>query len=90
MNRRVFLSTVAGGLLAAPLAAEAQQTGKVPRIGVLSSAPSATWDGFRQGLRELGYTAGRTIVIEWRWTEGKAERAPSLPPSWSASGPTCS
>jgi putative ABC transport system substrate-binding protein len=67
-----------GSLLAAPLAAGAQQTGKIPRIGVLSRAPSATWDGFRKGLRELGYTEGRTILIEWRWTEGKAERAPEL------------
>jgi putative ABC transport system substrate-binding protein len=78
VDRRAFLVTVGGGLLAAPLAAEAQPLGKVPRIGVLSSAPSATWDGFRQGLRELGYSEGRTIVIEWRWTEGKAERAPEL------------
>ncbi|HEX4996432.1 MAG TPA: ABC transporter substrate-binding protein [Methylomirabilota bacterium] len=78
MNRRAFLSTLSGGLLAAPLAVEAQQAGKVPRIGVLSSAPGATWDGFRQGLRELGYSEGRTILIEWRWTEGKAERAPEL------------
>jgi putative tryptophan/tyrosine transport system substrate-binding protein len=45
---------------------------------VLGSAHSSTWDGFRQGLRELGYTEGRTILIEWRWTEGKAERAPEL------------
>jgi putative ABC transport system substrate-binding protein len=78
MNRRAFLSALSGSLLAAPLAAEGQQAGKVARIGVLSSAPSATWDGFRQGLRELGYTEGRTIHIEWRWTEGKAERAPEL------------
>jgi len=78
MNRRAFLSILSGGLLAAPLAVEAQQAGKVPRIGVLSSAPGATWDGFRQGLRELGYSEGRTILIEWRWTEGKAERAPEL------------
>ena len=78
MDRRAFLTTLAGGLLAAPLVAEAQQARKVPRIGVVSSAPSATWDGFRQGLRELGYSEGRTIVIEWRWTEGKAERAPEL------------
>jgi putative ABC transport system substrate-binding protein len=78
MNRRAFLSALSGSLLAAPLAAEAQPAGKVPRIGVLSSASGATWEGFRQGLRELGYTEGRTILIEWRWTEGKAERAPEL------------
>ena len=69
---------IAGGMVAAPLAAEAQQAEKVYRIGVLSSASGATWEGFRQGLRELGYTEGRTILIEWRWTEGKAERAPEL------------
>jgi putative ABC transport system substrate-binding protein len=78
MERRTFLVMISGGLLAAPLAAEAQPAGKVPRIGVLGSGPGATWDGFRQGLRELGYTEGRTILIEWRWTEGKAERAPEL------------
>src|SRR4029453_17898027 len=78
IDRRTFIGTLGGGLLAAPLAAEAQGMGKVPRIGVLSSAPSTTWDGFRQGLRELGYTEDRTILIEWRWTEGKAERAREL------------
>jgi putative tryptophan/tyrosine transport system substrate-binding protein len=62
-------------------ATQAQQTGKVPRIGVLhgGSAPaSAQWDGFRQGLRDRGYTEDRTILIEWRSTEGKAERAREL------------
>jgi putative tryptophan/tyrosine transport system substrate-binding protein len=79
MDRRAFIAAVTGSLLAAPLAGEAQQpAGKVWRIGVLGSGPSAAWDGFRQGLRELGYTEGRTILIEWRWTEGKAERAPEL------------
>ncbi len=78
MDRRAFIGTLAGGLLAAPLAARAQPAGKVPRIGVLSSVHGATWDGFRLGLLELGYTEGRTILIEWRWTEGKAERAPEL------------
>src|SRR4029453_8610135 len=62
-------------------ATQAQQTGKVPRIGVLhgGSAPaSAQWDGFRQGLRDRGYTEDRTILIQWRSTEGKAERAREL------------
>jgi putative ABC transport system substrate-binding protein len=79
MNRRTFLCGLALGTLAAPLVAEAQQAGKVPRIGVLSSAPNnLQWDGFRQGLRERGYTENRTILIDWRWTEGKAERASEL------------
>ena len=54
MDRRVFISSIAGGLLAAPLAAKAQQ--KVPRVGYLSLAPgpSARSEALQQGLRELG------------------------------------
>jgi ABC-type uncharacterized transport system substrate-binding protein len=69
-------------LLAAPLAPEAQQAGKVPRIGFLGvtslSTISARIAGFRQGLRELGYVEGSNVVIEYRWAEGKAERLPDL------------
>ena len=58
MERREFLGALAGGLLA-PQAAEAQPTGKVYRIGMLERTPAeinaANLDGFRQGLRELGY-----------------------------------
>jgi putative ABC transport system substrate-binding protein len=71
--------------LLAPVATQAQQAVKVPRIGVLhggdlprGSPGSAPLDGFRQGLHELGYTEDRTILIEWRATEGKAERAREL------------
>ena len=66
MDRRRFLGVVAT-LVAAPLAAEAQQAGKVPRIGFLffgSPGPSRELDAFRQGLRGLGYTEGQNIVIE--------------------------
>jgi putative ABC transport system substrate-binding protein len=63
IERRTFLGVIAGGLLAAPLAAEAQQTGKVYRVGVLfASTPAATshlLDGLRQGLREHGYVDRR-------------------------------
>ena len=66
-------------LLAAPFAAEAQQTGKVPRIGVLATTHNwPLWEAFRQGLRELGYVEGRTIAIEYRWTEGRDERFPDF------------
>jgi putative tryptophan/tyrosine transport system substrate-binding protein len=62
--------------------AEAQQPGKIPRIGFFSSiSPSIFSDrveAFRQGLRELGYVEGKTIVIEWRSAEGKADRLPAL------------
>ncbi len=82
MDRRAFISTLAGGLLTAPLAAEAQQTGKVPRVGFLgNSSPEldSEWvTAFRRGLREIGYVEGQNIVIEYRWAEGKRERFADL------------
>ena len=82
MNRRGFLAAVAGGLLAAPLASEAQPPVNVPRIGLLfgasSSGASHLVDAFRQGLRELGYVEGRNIVIEQRSAEGRQERFTGL------------
>ncbi len=63
-------------LLAAP--GHAQQTGKIARIGFLSSTPSAISQGFREGLTELGRVEGRNIIVEWRWTEGKPERSSEL------------
>src|SRR5262249_38191888 len=64
------------------LAAEAQPPPKIPRIGVLSGS-SLTTDSrnraaFLQGLRELGYVEGQTIVLEGRWAEGNRERLPTL------------
>jgi len=83
MDRRTFVSTLTIALLAAPLATEAQQAGKVPRVGFLSlSSPSALGD--RQvsplfsRLRELGYEDGRNIIIEYRWAEWKIDRLPGL------------
>jgi putative ABC transport system substrate-binding protein len=78
----VIVAGLALGLLAAPLAAEAQQAGKVWRIGVLGTPESPEhkhlWDAFRQGLRELGYVEGQNIAIEWRSPAGKPERIPDL------------
>src|SRR5512132_2582444 len=84
MDRRAFFGTLAGGLLAAPLAAEGQQAGKVFRIGVLGNVPltdpegARVWGAFIQGLRELGYVEGKNVTIEWRSSEGKYERLPEL------------
>ena len=82
MKRRAFLSVMAGGLLTAPLAAEAQQAAKIARIGFLATnlaaAPSPPLEAFRQGLRDLGYVEGRNLVIESRSAEGKFERLPAL------------
>jgi putative ABC transport system substrate-binding protein len=80
MERRRFIEVIAGGLLVAPLAAEAQQAAKVPRIGWLggSAAANPLQEAFRQGLRDLGYVEGRNVVIEYRDSEGKPERLPAL------------
>jgi putative ABC transport system substrate-binding protein len=84
MERRTFLATLAGGLLAAPLAAEAQPREKVPRVGYLSpGSPSEPFrrrrfEALRQGLHELGYVEGQNIGIESRWAEGKYDRYPAL------------
>jgi putative ABC transport system substrate-binding protein len=81
MDRRAFL---VGGVtaLAAPLAAEAQSLGKIPRVGYVfarvSSVDQRLWDEARQGLRELGYVEGQNITLEIRWAEGRSERLPEL------------
>jgi putative ABC transport system substrate-binding protein len=74
------LVTLILGLLVAPLAAHAQQPSKVPRIGVLGerSPPDPLIAAFRQGLRELGYTEGQSIVIEDRYAYGVVDRFPAL------------
>lgn len=81
ISRRMFLATGTGGLLLAPLSVAAQQTGKVSRIGFLWDTP-AVWphalEAFRQGLRDLGWVEGQNIVVEYRWTEGRFDRLPSL------------
>src|SRR6266849_668015 len=81
MERRAFLSTMTGGLLATPLAAEAQSVGKVWRIGFLGSGSAEGYtdllQGLRTRLRELGYVEG-TIVFEYRFAEDKYDRLPGL------------
>ena len=80
MDRRTFLGTIAGALLAAPLAAGAQQTGKVYRIGFLrQGSPPRPWvEAFQQGLQELGYVQGRNVVVEFRLTDGSLDQLPQL------------
>ena len=83
MDRRAFLGTLAGSLLAAPLAAEGQPAGKVYRIGILglnASDPSEArlWQAFRVELGNRGWIQGKSIQIEYRWTEGNAARLPEL------------
>jgi len=80
MDRRTFLGTLAGSVLAAPLLIEAQQPANVPRIGYLSYQSSASHltKAFHQGLRELGYFEGQNIIVEYRWAHGDFTRLPDL------------
>jgi len=76
MRRREFI-TLVGGAAAWPLSARAQQTGKLPTIGVLgaNAAVFAPWTAeLVARLRELGWIEGRTVAIEYRWSEGRPER----------------
>ena len=80
LQRRDFL-IAAGALLAAPLAAEAQQAAKIARIGFLGNSTTALGhlrNAFLQGMRDLGYVEGRNLVIEYRYAEGQLERFPAL------------
>src|SRR5216683_3646543 len=72
MDRRTFLGALAGGLLAAPLAAEPAQAGTISRIGLLTPAPgpSPLFRAFREGLEALGYVEGRSVTIEYRFANG--------------------
>ena len=83
MDRRAFISTLAGGLLAAPLVAGAQQPERVWRIGLLDYATSepadeARWKALRERLRELGYLEGQNVTFEPRWANGQVGRLPGL------------
>jgi len=78
IERRQFIFALGGATIAWPLAARAQQSGKLPTIGYLgASTPSLDTQrvgAFVQRLRELGWIEGRTIAIEYRWSEGRTER----------------
>jgi putative ABC transport system substrate-binding protein len=82
VDRRTFLAVLTGGVLAAPLAVEAQQAGKLWRIGLLEVLPEVAnvinLGSFRNGLRELGYIEDQNFTIEYRSADGKGERFPGL------------
>ncbi len=76
----LYLLTVFTSAVSQP--ADAQQPAKIPRIGFLAGNPlsgnAARIDAFKQGLRELGYEEGKSIIIEWRSAEGKNDLMPVL------------
>jgi putative ABC transport system substrate-binding protein len=77
MNRRAFLGAMAGGLLAAPLAAECQQAGKVYRIGVVAAGvnprSASFFQAFEQRLRELGWIDGKNLVVDFQTPKGSRD-----------------
>jgi putative ABC transport system substrate-binding protein len=81
MRRREFVGLVGGAIAAWPLASRAQQGSRLPTIGFLGPDASS-WSpwraAFAERLRELGWTEGRTIAIEYRWSEGRAARVAEI------------
>jgi len=82
MRRREFILQLSSAAIASPFAARAQSSAKVQRVGYLFSFVASQgqhlWGACRQGLRELGYIEGKTIILEPRWTEGHIDRLPTL------------
>ena len=78
MKRREFVTLLGGAAVAWPLAAGAQQSGKLPTIGFLGPATPSVWSqwvaSFVQRLRELDWIEGRTVSIAYRWVDGRSER----------------
>ena len=82
MRRREFITLLSGATAAPsllwPLAARAQQSKKIPRIGVLWPNPPAMFDFMRLGLQDFGYVEGQNIAFEFRWAEGKLDQLPEM------------
>ena len=72
MKRRTFIALLGGAATAWPVAARAQQAGKIPRIGIIDDSP--IWNAFRHGLRDLGYLEGQNIVFDYRYAGGLPDR----------------
>ncbi len=78
MKRREFITLIGGAAVAWPLAAHAQQPKRIPRIGYLSPGSPPASQAFWQAMHDLGYVEGQSILVEYRWAEGKPERLSEL------------
>ena len=78
MKRREFITLLGSAAVAWPLAARAQQPGKLPTIGFLGTTTASAWKpwtaAFVQRLRELGWIEGTNLAVEYRWAEAHSER----------------
>ena len=92
IGRREFITLLGGAAAAWPLAARAQQAGKIHKIGYLSpDSPSAVITPFLDALRELGWIEGQNVTFEYRYAENRLERLPELAAElWFASTSTSS
>src|SRR5215468_12265592 len=72
IKRRDFITLLGGAMVSWPLAARAQQPGKIPRIGIIDD--SLHWNAFRHGLRDLGYLEGQNIAFDYAYGDGVPER----------------
>ena len=92
--KRLAVTLLALALLAAPVAAEAQPAGAVPRIGLLETGSlpgrAPLWEAFRQGTREFGYVEDRRVIFEARGANGKPERLAALAAETESRAPTFS
>jgi putative tryptophan/tyrosine transport system substrate-binding protein len=87
MRRRDFIALLGGGA-AWPVVARAQQSTKIPRVGILSPAnneAAATLAAFRKGIHDLGYVEGQTIILDFRLSKGTSMLCRRLPLNWFAS-----
>src|SRR5215475_367454 len=82
ITRRAFVGGLSGGLLAAPLTGEGQESTTRPRVGFVGAESQSTnqhfLDAFRQGMRDNGYVDGQNVTIDARWADGRSERFPEL------------
>jgi len=78
INRRQFLGSLGVVVLAGPVAADGQPAARLPRVGLIGTAPSAYTEAVKQGLSELGYVENKTVELDFRYSAGKAERFPEI------------
>src|ERR1700704_802802 len=78
MKRRAFITLLGGAAATWPLVTQAQQPARMKRIGLMANLPLRPIEAFRKKLQELGYVEGKSLIIEFRFAEGRDERYPAF------------